>query len=103
MKYLQPQWPHLKLIQRKKTYNVTIKNFAFNPDKLTIKKGDTINWINKDSAPHSIKPNSSVAEIFDNSNTLNSGDSYNFTFAIPNTYEYACGTHSYMKGKIIVE
>src|SRR5262245_46739842 len=36
------------------TYNVTIQNFSFNQSALTVKKGDTVVWTNKDSAPHTV-------------------------------------------------
>ena len=79
------------------TKNIAIKNFAFSPAELTVKAGDTVIWTNEDSAPHSIK-----SESF-NSQTLSSGDSFSFKFENTGTYDYTCGIHPSMKGKIIVE
>ncbi|HII53762.1 hypothetical protein AUJ13_03985 [Candidatus Micrarchaeota archaeon CG1_02_49_24] len=82
--------------------NITIKDFAFSPDLVTVKAGATVTWTNEDSAPHSIKPESEVSGVFDNSGTLGTGGSYSFVFANPGTYEYSCGTHPTMKGKVVV-
>jgi plastocyanin len=79
------------------TKNIAIKNFAFSPAELTIKAGDTVIWTNDDSAPHTIK-----SENF-NSQTLSTGDIFSFKFARLGTYDYICGIHPSMKGKIIVE
>lgn len=40
------------------TYNVTISNFAFSPQDLTIKVGDTVVWMNKDAVIHNIRSDS---------------------------------------------
>lgn len=76
---------------------VNIENFSFNPGTLTVKAGSTVTWTNNDSAPHTIKSSSF------NSNTLSNGASYQFTFDKAGTYDYVCGIHVSMKGKIIVE
>jgi plastocyanin len=76
---------------------VHIKNFAFNPANLTINKGETVVWINDDSAPHLVKfPDFQ-------SGTLGTGDSYEHTFGTQGEFEYACGIHPSMRGKVIVK
>ena len=35
-----------------KTHTVTIENFGFQPESLTVTRGDTIVWVNKDLVPH---------------------------------------------------
>lgn len=77
--------------------SVSIKNFAFSPKNLTIKTGTTVIWINEDSAPHSIKSDNFNSEIF------SKGESYQFRFNSAGVYNYICGVHPSMKGKIIVE
>lgn len=79
------------------TKNIAIKNFAFSPEELIIKAGDTVIWTNQDSAPHSIK-----SDNF-NSDILQTGDAYQFKFDTAGSYDYLCGIHPSMKGKIIVE
>jgi plastocyanin len=78
--------------------DVTIAGFAFAPDKLTVKVGTTVKWTNNDSASHNV-----IAD--DNSwgsTTLETGDSFSFTFNTAGTYAYHCGFHSSMKATITV-
>lgn len=76
---------------------VTIENFSFNPGSLTVKQGTKVTWINKDSAPHKIK-----SDTFNSSN-LNQGDKFEFTFDKKGSFDYVCGIHPSMSGKIVVE
>jgi len=77
--------------------NIVIKNFAFNPATLTIKKGITVIWTNEDDVPHKIK-----SDTF-NSVIINKGESFQFKFDNPGTYDYTCAIHPTMKGEIIVQ
>lgn len=79
---------------------VSIKDFAYNPDPVTIKVGQSVTWTNEDSSPHT-----ATAKDRDvlQSGTLNQGDSFTQTFDTPGTYEYFCEFHPNMKGVIIVE
>jgi len=79
------------------TKTVTIQNFSFNPTTLTIKKGDTVIWVNNDSYDHQIK-----SSIF-NSSKLSKGQSFSYTFNSAGTFDYLCTIHPSMTGKIIVE
>lgn len=77
--------------------SIEIRNFSFNPAKLTIKAGTTVTWTNGDSAPHQIKSDSF------NSSPLSQGQSYSFQFNDPGTYDYICSIHPSMKGEIVVQ
>jgi plastocyanin len=77
---------------------VIIKNFAFNPATLTVNKGTTVTWTDEDSATHTIS-----SDQFTSSGNLNKGDLYQFQFNTTGTYDYICGIHPTMKGKIVVE
>lgn len=79
---------------------ILIQNFAFSPDTITINKGETIVWSNKDSAPHKIVSDSG-SEL--NSESLSNGATYSHTFAVAGTYDYHCGIHTSMKGKVVVK
>jgi plastocyanin len=59
--------------------------------------GTTVTWVHKDSATHTIKFIDSVSP------DLTSGATYQKTFSEKGTYDYSCGIHPSMKGKIIVE
>lgn len=76
---------------------VSISNFSFSPATLTIKAGQTVMWQNNDSVPHSV-----VGSVF-KSSTIKQGEGFGFTFSQPGEYNYNCGLHPSMQGKIIVE
>ena len=78
---------------------VSVDNFTFNPQRLTIKAGSTVSWTNKDDIPHAI---ASVSALF-RSKALDTDDNYSFTFTTPGTYQYFCSLHPHMTGTIVVE
>ena len=81
-----------------KTYSVSIQNFAFSQKSINIKKGDTVVWTNKDSAPHTVTGvNDGPA-----SGTLNNSSSYSFTFNSAGTFSYKCAFHPSMTGSVVV-
>jgi plastocyanin len=79
---------------------VSIDNFTFNPQKLTVKAGTTITWTNKDDIPHGI---AATDNAFSRSKALDTNDSYSFTFITPGSYQYFCYIHPHMTGTIVVE
>ena len=76
---------------------VNIEGFTFNPGTITVSAGDSVEWINMDSAPHRIKLST------EESDNLLRGGVYQTVFNVPGTYDYECGIHSSMKGTVIVE
>ena len=77
-------------------HKVIIENMVFSPQDLTISKGDTVTFINKDVVPHN------ATEKGDDwaSPDLKPGDTWQF---IPDkTAEYFCTIHVVMEGKINV-
>ena len=79
---------------------VSIDNFTFTPQALTVKAGTTVTWTNKDDIPHGI---ASANNAFTKSKALDTDDSYSFTFTTPGTYQYFCYIHPHMVGTIVVE
>ena len=77
--------------------SVVIQDSAFNPDSLTIKEGESVTWTNQDSAAHNIR----IGDF--NSKTISNGESADYKFDKKGSYDYICGIHPSMKGKIIVE
>jgi plastocyanin len=75
---------------------VGIDNFAFTPATLTVKAGTTVVFENHDDIPHSV-----VGADF-RAPALDTGDRFSYTFAKRGTYDYFCGLHPHMTGKIIV-
>jgi plastocyanin len=76
---------------------VTIKNFSFSPSALSVKAGTTVAWVNEDNATHTIK-----SDTF-SSGELNNGQKFEFKFEKAGSFDYSCGIHPSMNGKIIVE
>jgi plastocyanin len=79
---------------------VSIDNFTFGPQTLTVKAGTTVTWTNKDDIPHGI---ASANNGFAKSKALDTDDNYSFTFTTPGTYQYFCYIHPHMTGTIVVE
>jgi plastocyanin len=77
---------------------VTIDNFTFEPKQLTIKVGTTVTWKNRDDIPHTV-----VSAGKFRSKTLDTDDSYSFTFTLAGDYQYFCSLHPHMTGMIKVE
>jgi plastocyanin len=78
---------------------VKIDNFTFAPQRLVVKAGTTVTWINDDDIPHTI---ASSTKLF-KSNALDTKDKFSFTFTTPGAYEYFCSLHPHMTGAIAVE
>jgi plastocyanin len=85
--------------------SVTIKNFAFSPQFVTVSKGTTVTWTNQDPTPHQIINDpigmSGSGQIF-KSSPLGTGQSYSFTFPSTGMFPYSCYIHPAMQGKITV-
>jgi amicyanin len=78
---------------------VSIDNFTFSPQRLTVKSGTTVTWTNRDDIPHTV---ASTTRAF-KSKAMDTDDTYSFTFTTPGTYEYFCSLHPHMTGTIVVE
>jgi len=77
---------------------VTIDNFTFAPNELTVKVGDTVTWTNHDDIPHTV-----VSAGKFRSKTMDTDDKYSFTFTSAGDYKYFCSLHPHMTGMIKVE
>src|SRR3974390_2933687 len=78
--------------------SVTIDNFTFAPAELTVKVGTTVTWTNHDDIPHTV-----VSAGKFRSKTLDTDNSYSFTFTAAGDYKYFCSLHPHMTGMIKVE
>jgi len=79
---------------------IEIKDFAFNPQTITVKSGEKITWINRDEEPHTVV---SVGKQFKKSSALDTDQTYTIVAGAPGTYSYFCSVHPKMTGTIIVE
>ena len=78
---------------------VKIDNFVFNPAELTIAVGTTVKFVNHDDIPHSVVDKNKAFR----SKALDTDDSFSFTFANAGSFDYFCGLHPHLTGKIIVK
>ena len=78
---------------------VSINEYKFGPKELTVPVGTTVKWVNHDDIPHTL---ANKDKLF-RSAALDTDDSYSYTFASAGTFDYFCGLHPYMVGKIVVK
>lgn len=78
---------------------VSIQNFAFTPDTLTITAGTTVTWTNNDTVAHTV---TSTDGAFD-SGTINPGETFTFTFSASGTFTYVCSFHPNMTASVVVQ
>ena len=77
--------------------SVSIMNFSFSPNSLTVTVGTKVTWTNHDSVTHTVTANQGAF----NSPVL-PGSSFSFTFTKAGTYAYHCMIHPYMMATIVV-
>ena len=78
---------------------VSIHDFEFSPQTLTVAAGTTVTWKNLDGEPHTVRG----ADEQVRSSALDQNDSYSVKFDKPGTYKYGCSIHPKMSGTIIVK
>lgn len=78
---------------------VTIRGFAYDPAILTVKVGDSVTFVNEDSAPHTATATNGA---FDTGN-LRRNDQSTLTFTSPGVFDYFCVIHPNMRAQIVVE
>ena len=83
-----------------KENKIEIKDFAFNPQNITVKSGEKITWINRDEEPHTVV---SVEKQFKKSTALDTDQEFTIVAGPPGTYSYFCSVHPKMTGTIIVK
>lgn len=79
-------------------HKVRIEKFRFVPAELSIRPGDSVEWINLDIAPHTATGDDGVWD----SGRLNKGQSNWVAFSEPGVQAYFCRYHPSMRGQITV-
>ena len=77
---------------------VSIQDFFFEPDQLTVAPGTTVTWVNDGEQPHT----STADDGMWDSGTLQPGESFSFTFDDPGDYSYFCEIHPDMTASVKV-
>ena len=80
------------------THTVTIDGLVYSPDTLTVNRGDTIVWVNKDPFPHTV----TAKGAFD-SRGIAVGKSWKYVAKKPGEYSYICTLHPNMQGRFVVK
>ena len=81
------------------SHTVTMDGFAFKPQTLEVKVGDTVEWVNRDILPHTA---TATANAFD-SKTIQPGGKWRWTARAAGQYAYECALHPNMKGIVQVK
>src|SRR5437868_1099212 len=82
------------------TTNVSIVNFAFNPNSVTIKLGGDVLWTNNavgtthTSTADGIDPCCTSGSALWNSSSIPAGTTFDFIFHVAGTYTYHCSIHT---------
>lgn len=84
---------------RSSAAQVSIDNYTFGPDTLTVPAGTTVTWTNRDDIPHTVVSTDGVFR----SRARDTDETFSYTFDKTGTYPYYCSVHPKMTGKIIVK
>jgi plastocyanin len=71
---------------------------SYNPNPVEVKVGESVTWINDDSARHTV---TSKDGTFD-SGMMGKGQSFSFTFDKAGEYQYFCEPHPAVVGTVVV-
>lgn len=71
---------------------------SYRPNPVEVRAGDTVTWVNDDSAPHTA---TAKDRMFD-SGILAKGDAFSLTFEKEGEYPYYCDVHPNMVGLVAV-
>ncbi len=100
------------------THTIVIDGTSFQPQTLTVARGDRVTWVNRDPFPHTatasgntsgnVSSNASASASgnasakFD-SKSIAAGKSWTWTARDPGSYDYICTLHPTMKGTLVVK
>jgi len=79
------------------TIEVTIKQLVFSPAQISVKPGDTIEWVNKDFVAHTATARDKSFDVQIPANGKGS-----LTVSKAGTFDYYCRFHPMMKGQLQV-
>ncbi len=91
--------------------SVSIADYTYAPQSITIPAGTAVTWTNEDSVIHTVTSadgsgtDAGTTDLFD-SGSMGKGDTFSYTFTEPGTYDYLCVPHRSMAGmhaQVVVE
>lgn len=77
---------------------VSIVEFAYDPDPVTIEEGGKVIWVNRDAAPHTATADDGSFDT----GTIEQDKLKSESFKQPGTYAYFCEIHPDMRGTVEV-
>ena len=80
------------------TVEVHVANFTFAPQLITVRKGTTVVWINRDDTPHRVVAIKSQFK----SPVLDTDETFQWTFTDAGKFPYFCSMHPHMTGIVTV-
>ena len=92
--------PGAKVTPKKGPDTVAIADFLFGPETLSVPKGTYVSWTNTDDSPHQVTVTSAGGL---RTPVILKGERQVLKFENAGTYDYICGLHPNMKGKIEVK
>lgn len=78
---------------------IMVNHFVFEPGEIIVNAGEVVTWIHNDNVAHKIVSTDGLFE----SDVVNKGAEFTYTFDKPGEYNYYCSIHPSMTGKIIVK
>jgi plastocyanin len=78
---------------------ISIDNFAFSKQSVTVPVGTKVTWVNHDDMLHTIADEGKSFK----SDPLDNGESFSHVFDKPGTYKYFCSLHPHMQGTVVVQ
>ena len=72
----------------------------FSPSNLTVRVGDVVTWVNRDSVTHTVT-DTSDRKAFDQ--VLSPGQRFSYQFNRRGVYVYYCVVHPWKGGEVVVE
>lgn len=79
-------------------HTIVMEGVKFEPAELTVERGATVVWANKDPFPHT----ATARGAFD-SKEIEAGKSWKWIARKAGSYDYVCTLHPGMKGKLTVK
>jgi plastocyanin len=89
----------LPLLAAAANHVVTIEGFEFKPQTLHVKRGDTVEWVNKDILDHT----ATTRQPGFDSKAIKPGAAWRWTAQRAGQYPYICSFHPNMTGVVEVE
>ena len=100
----EPQTLHVEIPVGTSVPGCEVDNACYSPADVTINAGDTVHWMNVDTAAHTVtggSPGDGPSGVFDSSLVM-ADAVYEFTFEETGSYDYFCMVHPWMTGTVTV-